>query len=249
MSLDFFGPFLKVERAGQHIKQLEGLLNRYVSENRKIFSPKYQERAFKQGRDLRFAEHGRHMPTVLGDAIHNLRASLDHAYCILIQANGHTLTDYSKFPFGGNDWVDIKGSIDGNIRAGNGPSETVRDFIGTEIQPFPRGKHNLWDLHRLDITDKHERILPMGSYAFIANAEITYPDTPGGGLFLKNTTFTNFSRIAGAGAKVILRDHVKNAFDVTFGIGQPLEGMPILDTLQHLQDSVTHCLKGLREFL
>lgn len=247
---DFSGPLLKVERADHHINELERLLGRYVAENRKRFSPKHQERAFKQGREIKFAEPERHTPTVLGDAIHNLRASLDHAYCILIEANGHATTDFSRFPFG-KDWSSIKGSIDGHIKAGNGPSEAVRDHIGSEVQPFPGGRYNLWDLHKLDITDKHQRILPMGSYAFFGGMYIV---SPSGKVVaqMKNFEFGHDSATGGplvAGAMAILEDNIQNAFHVTFGKGQPLEGQPILATLHAIRSKVAKVLEGLAVFL
>jgi hypothetical protein len=243
---DFEGPLLKVERADHHIQELERLLERYVAENRKRFSPKRQERALKEGREVRFAEPARHTPTVLGDAIHNLRASLDHAYCILIEANGHTATDYSKFPFG-KDWPSVKGFINGQIKERSGPSDAVRDFIGAEVQPFPGGRNNLWDLHRLDITDKHQRILPMGNYAFLS--KIIFRGGEGSAVEFYNAQFANFHGSLAKGAVALLEDNIKNAFDVTFGKGQPLEGQPILTTLKTLRANVAEVLKGLSAFL
>lgn len=246
-NMNFDGPLLKVERAEHHIYHLEVLLGHYVADNRKRFRPKQQERAFKQGRSVKFAEPPRHTPTVLGDAIHNLRVALDHAYCILIEANGHTTTDYSSFPFG-KDWPSIEGRINKEIEKGNGPSDPVRDFIGTDVQPFPGGPHNLWDLHRLDITDKHKRILPMGSSAFIGSMEVKNPSGWGPRIKLENISLVNCGGLVEGGIAV-LRDEVNTAFDVNFGRGQPLEGQPILVTLRKLKESVCNALRGLSEFL
>lgn len=246
--VDFTGPYLKVERADKHIREVESLLGRFVADNKKRFLPKNQQRALKEGRPIQDAKPPKHLPTALGDALHNLRVSLDHAYCILIEANGHTVTDHSRFPFGGKDWASIKGSIDGQIGAGNGPSSAVRDFIGIEVQPYPGGKHRLFDLHRLDIADKHQCILPTSAEMYLRKARLVHPVTGATVLQIDQLQMAgnkggNFSA---SGYLLKAENDLKSAFDVTFGDGQPLEGERIMPTLDALRESVLDTLCGLK---
>lgn len=247
MALDFSGPLLKVERADKHIKELQILLRRYAADNAKRFSIQNQKRALKQGRIIQDAQPAKHTPTVLGDALHNLRASLDHAYCILIEANGHSTTDRSSFPFT-KDWASMKGSIKGHMKSGNGPSPAVVDYIETEIQPHPGGKHNLFDLHRLDIADKHQCILPMSADLHIKHAEVVDPTTGETCAELKDVAFMGFANSSiGIQRGLFVTEHdLKSAFDVRFGKGQPLEGERLLPTVKALREAVQDSLNGLR---
>lgn len=246
MAVDFSGPLLKVERADKHIMELETLLRRYVAENAKRLSPKNQERALKQGRVIQDVHPAKHTPTVLGDALHNLRASLDHAYCVLIEANGHTPTDFSRFPFSA-DWNSMKGSIQGHIALGHGPSATVIDYIETEVQPYPGGKHKLFDLHRLDIADKHQTILPMSAEFHIQHAKIVDPASGEMRAEISDVAFVGFRHTSlGFGGNRFVTEHdLKTAFDVRFGQGQPLQGERLLPTVRSLREAVVSVLKGL----
>ena len=245
-TLNFEGPFLKVERANQHIKYLEVLLKRYIRENTKVLSPKNQERMLKLGRPITTVHADKHTSTVLGDAVHNLRSSLDHAYCILIKANGRMPDRYSTFPFG-HTWVSIKGMIDG--KKDLVPHQDVIDFIRDIAQPHKGGNLRLYDLHELDITDKHKIILPVSSDIFMSKMRLVNPD---------GTTYSTLTNISLGGNKgshlhvegraIVYDCDIDSAFDITFDKGQPFEGEGILETIQLLRNNVLITLEGLEKF-
>ena len=247
MKVDFSGPYLKIERADQHIKSLEMLLGQYASENKERFNPEFQRRQREEGLTFTEGKPDRHIPTTLGDALHNLRASLDHAFCLLILANGHNTTPYSKFPFG-KDWPSIKGSIDGYIGKLNGPSIQVRDFIGSEAQPFPGGKHNLFDLHHLDIADKHQCILP--TLAKLDVKKMSLADASTGHAFMiidteEGDTMPDQFIISPGHQLQADEEDLESAFNVLFGEGQPLANQKIMPTIIELRNSVLKILKSL----
>ena len=248
-TLNFDGPWLKVERAEQHINELKAMLAGLVADNIERFSIDNQKRALKEGRPVTSAPIPKHLPTVLGDALHNLRASLDHAYCILIEANGHTPTEFSRFPFT-KDWQSQKGSIEGHVKTGNGPSAKVIDFIGDEIQPFPGGKHRLFDLHRLDIADKHQCILPT-STDYFTNSTIIVDENGRVIVTLQGVRAggNKGGDIAIGGGIAIAKNDLQSATQVTFGPEQPLEFEPMLDTIFALRESVKTSLHGLEKFI
>src|SRR5438309_7554073 len=106
--IDFSGPRLKTERAKHHIEHLEAIFERYISHNKKALAPKYN----RKPREPVGSGFHRHTPTILGDALHNLRAALDHAYCILVEAHTGTINEWSTFPIAKNtDWKSLKGSV------------------------------------------------------------------------------------------------------------------------------------------
>src|SRR5688572_21974911 len=128
---DFEGAFLKIERANHHVQQFEAIVRAYVMDNVKALRPESNPNRWKN-RSLG-GRIPRHTPTIVGDAIHNLRTSLDHAYCALVEANGGIIDRYAHFPFG-DTRQDTKGTIGGK-KATSLPSSQVLDFILDEIKP------------------------------------------------------------------------------------------------------------------
>lgn len=84
MTVDFYGPRLKVERAEQHIGELEDIFVQYVRDN------------VKRLRGETVPTFPNYTPTVLG-ALHNLRAALDHAYHIVAEAKGAVFDEYRLY--------------------------------------------------------------------------------------------------------------------------------------------------------
>jgi len=249
MTVDFSGPYLKIERADYHLQSLKNLLGRYASENKERFNPEFQRNKRAEGQTHTEVQPDRHIPTTLGDALHNLRVSLDHAYCLLIIANGHDTTPYSRFPFG-KDWLSIEGSINGHIKNYNGPSDKVRDFIGNEAQPYPGGKHGLFDLHHLDIADKHQCILPTLAKRDVKKMNLV--DAKTGHAFITIDTEQGHTMpdqfIISPGHELQADESdIENAFTVLFGEGQPLENKKIMPTVLKLRNSVESILNGLEK--
>lgn len=234
-----------------HIHEVKTLLEDFVSDNKKRFLRENQLRAWREGRAMQDVKPSKHFPTALGDAIHNLMASLDHAYCILIKANGHTTTPRSLFPFSRTDWASVEAHIDGQIAAGNGPSEAVKVFIGDEVQPYPGGKHKIFKLRKLDIADKHQCILPTSADLYLKSAKIVDPRTGRVVANLKDVRArdSRSSNINISDHILIEESNLESAFDVTFGNGQPLDGKKILQTINILRNNVCTVLNGLETFI
>lgn len=247
----FFGPALKTERAKHHIDELERIFQEFVKHNRKLVVVKTNEKPWARRTVTLGSGFPRHTSTVLGDAIHNLRASLDHAYCILIEANGHTTNRDSSFPFG-KDRQSILGTIQRHINSGNGPSNAVRDLILDRIQPFPGGNGEpLYGLHRLDITDKHVVLLPtmtkIGLHHYFFR-------TPVGGTIDIDATFSTDNPdvqksgmfVIGAEIKVEPKEKANAVFSIGFKNGQPFERQEVLQTMRDLHVGVKSTLELLR---
>jgi len=234
---------LKVERAKHHITNLETTLAAYVAASK--------ERLIAQGEIGPRKQVGtlttpvpRHTPTILGDAIHNLRAALDHAYCVLIEANGHTYDSWSKFPFSKQSIKDLKGSINGQITARKGPSKGVRDLIVDVIQLYPGGNgSDLQFLHDLDIADKHTVLL--STVIRLSNVTVMIPEIRMqiSGVVFESDRYGWFS--VDDGMTHVIDYNSNPTFEICFERGQPFEGRGIIDTLNMLHGRVTDTLHRL----
>ncbi|MEQ1930538.1 MAG: hypothetical protein ABL957_08390 [Parvularculaceae bacterium] len=239
MAVDFKGPRLKLKRADHHIGDLETIFSRYVDKNREGFRANRnnpsQTRQFGQD----FPED---MPTILGDAIHNLRVTLDHAYFLLTVSPDHR----TMFPFS-KDRPSLVGSINGQTSK---PRQDIVDFIVNNIQPYAGGQLSFYDLHRLDITDKHATILPTPRVMRVQRLDLLDPNG-GPGNVMRNVAIVtphgqDITALSVQGAAAQLYDNPQSVFDILFGPG-PLENESILRTLNTLRDNVFGALEALEK--
>ncbi len=238
---DFSGPFLKLERAKHHILELSRILSAYKRANDKLFIRQAQPNRRHKVRNLGSTKLPRDTPTILGDAIHNLRVCLDHAYSILVEANGHTRTDYTRFPFG-KDRQSIEGFINGQIGTGNGPSEAIRDLILDRIQPYPGGEAGgLYAVHRLDISDKHSILIPTFPTMTMRDYALTLPDGSDRHI-TGDATFVAINKDMDAIVVLNPGTYIKSEYkaqicsDVCFANGQPYQGQSVLEILRSLAE-------------
>jgi hypothetical protein len=118
--------------------------------------------------------------TILGDALNNMRSSLDHLVCRFVELHNGKVGKHHAFPICGDaaDYDarvnqprgkrDRPGPLDG-IPAG-GPERALIE----EAQPYQRGKnwreHPLWILNKMTNIDKHRAIHVAESFPQAASA-------------------------------------------------------------------------------
>lgn len=91
---------------------------------------------------------------MIGDAVHNLRSSLDHLAVALVRDAGAVPTKSTYFPI--SDSPDkFVATAPGQVK---GISDTDKKII-KGLKPYLGGEDRFWGLHRMDITDKHDLIL------------------------------------------------------------------------------------------
>ena len=92
------GPKLKVERAKEHIAELEALVRSFNESKPHEF---FVEKDDKTGEDVIRVRIHKAVPKrtsiIVGDAVHNLRSALDQLVCDLIVANGKQIRRGSGF--------------------------------------------------------------------------------------------------------------------------------------------------------
>ena len=243
MREDFQSAFLKVERAEHHIHQFELIVRTYISANLKAMRP--VPNPYRRKRRAVGGRIPRHTATMVGDAIHNLRTSLDHAYCALVEANGGAVNRHTTFPFHKRR-IDAKASLNGHVKLGIAPSGPVIDAILDRIEPFEDIPGGLYGVHALDIADKHHSLIAASADMDIERLEIEGPE--GRTLVINNLTLvTNdpYKDAAigfqeGYGAK-LYGDPAKT-FEIRFADGQPFAGESIRKTLAALTVSVKDAL-------
>lgn len=250
MAIDFYGPTLKVERAEKHIRELEAIFDGYVATHKEVITAKPDN----DTREIMFGYRFPNLtPTIVGDAIHNLRAALDHAYCILIEANGQRVDDSAMFPFVKHG-KELEGRIRGRKEPNPVPSEPVIKTIIDSIQPYEGGCTGLYGLHLLDRTDKHRVLIPGLLKTKLAGCtiRIVYPNGKRfewtGGTFLTALSNPFSPAVFGlnpAGGRFEFDGDINSAFEICFGEGQPFENEGIIGKLRELKAAVLKALNKL----
>jgi hypothetical protein len=147
----------KLDRADRHIRELKEEISAFFSRE-----PFQIERVEEPDGGVLYRVRVREEPpiqlsTILGDAIHSLRTSLDLLARQLVVKNGATPSRSTCFPI-----AETEGAFRqllGTALAG----ASSRAIGGVRsIRAFRNGARNLWLVHHLDIVDKHRLLLTVG---------------------------------------------------------------------------------------
>jgi hypothetical protein len=260
---DFSGVWVKLERAKEHINDLEARVQ--------TFKQAKPYRAFRYCEldtgDLVFEVKASDQPplwwsAILGDAIHNLRSSLDLLVCELVDAAGNSVKTTTGFPI----MKDADAFASNSLRKVKGAPETAVELIKA-AKPYKGGNDAFWRLHQLDITDKHKLLVPVGManvtiiydiLRIIANNpdlvdELTTPQELSIPLDI-STPEPRFPLEDGAELyRVPARDrddpmtqmhmYPEFVFEVAFGEGEVVKGEPLFPTLHQLAQFVEDFVK------
>lgn len=169
----FHGPRLKLAWGRRHVNIVEQLLARFV-ELKPFGLVRVDPPGRSGGFNIRLTKPiPPDIPLALGDAIHNLRTSLDHLACDLVRLNGRSARSV-YFPFARNG-DDIEKLIkDKNFHRASDAAQALLKEIG----PHPAGNRLLHALHELDVFDKHRLLVPVVHTPVVGLVHIA---TPAGG--------------------------------------------------------------------
>ncbi len=143
------------------------------------------ETNFKTGEKSIFAKKNEQIVNeatiIIGDIIHNLRASLDHVYwdCTNAHARSEGERKNIQFPITKNEKA-LKESILPGL-----PKRVSESFANAldSLKPYrENGNKFLCAIHDLDVIDKHKLLIPTGNYTQISSTMIQsqVPDFPTG---------------------------------------------------------------------
>jgi hypothetical protein len=201
------------------------------------------------------------VPLLVGDAVHNLRSGLDHlAHRLMVVAtNSRGPFPHVYFPIGENA---SKYKTEARRRI-NGARDGAMKAIEA-IQPYGGGAGEiLWHLHSLDIIDKHQLLIAVGS----ANLRHSMSPTHVAGIkkrFL-NVGLEVFTPVQDARAfmmasknpsfplktghklavipKAEVSDEMHFAFEIAFGEPKVLAGDSVIETLSRMKQKVYEIIR------
>jgi hypothetical protein len=151
-------PRLKLRRALHHIDDLEAQISAYLSRD-PLYAEVVADPTFLGGTKLvvRVREE---VPVdfafIIGDALHNLRASLDLLACEVVHANGGS-DEKVYFPFA-RSATDLPSVI--RHRHIDRAKPGVAAALMNKWHPYCGGNEQLRAIHDLDIMDKHQALIP-----------------------------------------------------------------------------------------
>lgn len=183
---------LKLDRADSHIAELDDFLVRerpfemFVRTNLDT-----GQRTMVPRRNDDVAER---VALIAGDAVHNIRAALDHAYGAIVSPLVTKPNELKKvqFPFSAT-----AASLEDRIKARFADRVSARFFqemVALAPHPEGGGNHLLHLVDQLDIPDKHRALIPTGDISKLGPDLIRreVPDFPmdtGAALFASGITF------------------------------------------------------------
>jgi hypothetical protein len=155
------GVLVKLDRARAHLNDFDLQAGRIEAACREaIVRERDEERSEFVFRINRVPAVPAELSAIIGDAIHNLRVSLDHLAWQLVIASGGTPNETTTFPILGDSPTPNRYGRT-RVQISPGVSKELGKILD-EVQPYKRPKpahHELAVLHRLDISDKHRDLL------------------------------------------------------------------------------------------
>lgn len=249
----------KFDRSQEHLKHAEQIAQWWLKTKPYTFQEQVREETgVREVSIVLKTPLPERLPVVLGDAIQNLRNSLDHIVVALATSNS-----------GGYLMPKVEGDLafpittrrryfrDARQRGRLGCVPPRAQAVIQSVQPYRRGKgeafseHLLWVLQELSNIDKHRRLpilaCSLGSFATKADQEFTVDgiETLIGGTFKERAVILRWSP---PDAEVPV-DFEKIALEIAFGKGTPTPGMHVGPLVRQTSDLVQRLLAALSAYL
>lgn len=212
---------LKLRRAMRHIQELEDTIDSYFSGDWYVLKSDIG----KEG-NPRFNFTLRKPPeefdTIVGDAIHNIRSTLDLAAVELVRLNGGN-TKGVMFPFARSEMDFSAACKKKNI---NRATLAAQELISS-LRPYGGGNETLLSLHDLDIQDKHHTLIPNTSFVEFPPISVKLDE---------NGRPIGFDE---GELQIVIDANVPLKLDFIFPEDSPLKGQEIVSGLKRLHDEVT----------
>ncbi|MCL4690988.1 MAG: hypothetical protein KJ060_00530, partial [Candidatus Hydrogenedentes bacterium] len=151
----------KIERADQHIQELDQAIREFMN-NKPFRIVTKQDK--NTGEHIMVIADARPIPAewsiLAGEAVHQLRSSLDHAICYMVERAGGKVTKRTQFPISTAKRADIlkreEASMEGIPEVA---AQVVRQFQPYVVfDPYDFYEHPLNVLRELSNTDKHRSL-------------------------------------------------------------------------------------------
>lgn len=253
----FEGVWLKLDRAKQHIDDLEAAI---IAFHRTNPYPVVTEDDPQTGkRVLKIKGKPRPVPNtirlILGDAVHAIRSSLDHFAYAAVE-NPPNLREVA-FPIWGGNTVPTTDKFKA-VAKGKMPgiSKKLMEVV-CALQPYRGGNEEiLWLINELDVIDKHRVLILVDTYptrfqfdvrGLFAGMDVPY-DVPSiiWGIKTREPPIEDGTVLFEADPEGFEKHKdLQFAFEIAFGEPEILKGKPVVPTLRRLLDEVEGLLKRL----
>ena len=242
---DFSEAVLKVQRAKSHVADFERAAGRFFARHPQQvgFHPHLKRDRYGFGVYDRHAFPGRQLALIVGDAIHNLRAALDYLIAECARANGKTFND-TGFPI-----VNRKANLEDRLKDGVRNGGPIAMQLVRDAKPYPRGNNALFAIHKLDLADKHQLILPVAS---VVDVEITsggWNNLPHVRSVGKVSSASNKGKFIPVpeGYEAAVPTEMSFTGEIVFARGRPLAGEPCVAGLDRLCEAVTVVIEAFED--
>jgi len=233
----FDASHFKIERANHHIRQLEASIARF---SRSDFYSVDVKKDVRSGQNSLVFTIKR-SPSVdaaliLGDALHNLKSSLDILWNEVVSfLTGQQSDDYTMFPVR-KTAEKVEAAINRALKnkiIDRPAFDRVWDLMFVAIQPYESGNDDVWGLHRLNIMDKHRLIIPVPHLVSVSGIRLQDKETGA------EERFKHFLDASGEisidmQGNLQVKDKGQANATVFFDVGFPYEGKAVIPTLQQL---------------
>lgn len=249
---------LKIKRAEKHIKDFQLALAAFSDSKPYRLGVK---RNPQTRQPIYYLAEARDVPPefslLCGDALQNLRSSLDYLACALVMANGKIPDSQTAFPI--LDEVPKSPQDKPFRRKIKGMKQDVVDAIW-EIKPYKGGDDALWLLHALNKIDKHRLLVTVGHYftrfdsaEHLAETKPVLPRGPTTRLAHHYWIGTKFLK-AGDDLLIDFPDakvnkNIKFAIDIAFNEPGVCEGEPLFFVLRNSLNRVRKLVSDFARFL
>jgi hypothetical protein len=239
---------LKIERAEKHIEDLDGRIEIFRKAEPYTIGAKAHPVAEIKHTTL-FISKVDPVPNdfalIAGDAIHNLRSSLDHLAWQLVETGGGSPNRYTYFPICRTPQQYASAMGKGEIKS---MSLRAQKALWA-IQPFITSDDTLLQVHDLDIVDKHRLVLTVATFvdgwiAVSNGRDLLFSQTPRPLIAGDEFTHIPTARYESTG-----HQNFKLGIDIAFGQSEILEGESVLATLKKMLDFVGGVVDAFQGFL
>lgn len=235
------GPRLKAQRANRHIRELIAFTQplhpsffELVVEPQTISPNANPTRYYLSYRPKQPIPQT--LALIIGDAVHNLRAALDHLASAIVRTNHPDAKPY--FP--------VRKEREKLIEAGDlalmeaalpGSKRVLLD----QIRPVNCGRDHLWQFGSLDIDDKHNLVIPTVTVADIRNINVTCGTGTIAFCTASNDAAKPFN-LTRTDRPPTVHGDPETVVAVEFGEGTPFKGHPVVPTLLDIEKLVMETL-------
>lgn len=247
----FHGSWVKVRRANKHIADLHEMLLGFA--NTDFYSIVVEQDPELRTNFLNFKIELDRFPLddlalTIGDALHNLRSALDHLYCQVVLECGGATDKWTMFPIR-NEGHALIAALTSAFKQKQISAQVVK-LIMAGVRPYQGGNPALWGLHKLNVRDKHELLIPVLKLVMVS------------GVYLEDNQYRRIGdrdyimgdsskiRIADADDRnVTVKDRGHADVTILFDIGTPFYGEPVVPTLKRVSEEVTRTIKAFESLL